>query len=282
MRTTSAVLPRLPNHVLVRTQNANSLRETYAKIYAVPRLEVATENNLDAAVSQCQFHGLRIGYGLFGTATSWEFPNADCFLFLVPIEGAGVIRTRKRECDIVSGKPVMVSPAAGYIADYDASFATFSIKIEESLIRKRFETIAGAPLSTPLVFDPQLSLNAGVSRALQDYIRHLVDTIEQVGPILPEWWIEQTEQLVVMMLLCGQRHNYSHIFDRSPAEASMSQVRAAESYIEANIDRPITVDQLAEVSGVSMFSLYRSFKSVRGYSPMQFAERIRRGKKLFP
>ncbi len=279
MRPTSIVRPRLPNHLLICTRNEASLRETYAKIYAEPKLTVKAQDNLDAAVSQCQLRGLRIGYGRFGAATSWEFPNADCFLFLVPTEGAGVLRTRKSECEIVSGKPVMVSPAAGYTADYDALFATLSIKIDEDLIRRSFEAIAGVPLSAPLIFDAQSTSNAGVSQALTDYVRHLVDTIEQVGPTLPDWWIEQTEQLVAMMLLCGQRHNYSHLFDRSPAEASLSQVQAAESYIEANHDRPITVEELAEVTGVSMFNLYRTFKAIRGYSPVQFAERIRREKK---
>lgn len=281
MRPTSAVLPRLPKHLLIRTQNEGELRKTYAEIYAEPHLTVNSKQDFDAAVSQCELSNLRIGYGRYGTGTSWEFPDAECFLFLVPIEGTGLVRTRKQECEVGSGKSAMISPAAGYTADYDASLSALSIKFAEPLLRKKLEAIAGVPLDAPVVFDVQSSLGSEAGQMLRNYILYTVHAIEQAEPALPQWWIHETEQLFMMMLLCGQRHNYSDFFGRSPAEVSMSQIKTVESYIEANYDRPITVEELAEIGGVSVFALHRSFKTVRGYSPMQFAERIRREKTLF-
>ena len=38
---------------------------------------------------------------------------------------------------------------------------------------------------------------------------------------------------------------------------------------------PITLEDLAQVSGVSAFSLFRSFKGSRGLSPMEFVNQVR-------
>lgn len=277
----STALPRLAEHVLVRTRSADALRETYAKIYAEPKLVVAVGGSLDAAVSQCAIGGLRVGYGRFGAATSWEFPNAESFLYLAPLEGAGMLTTRNRACRAVSSKAVMVSPAAGYHANYEASFATISLKIDEAVLARKFEAMIGTSLDAPIIFEPQSPSLAGASELLPDYLHHLVDTIEQTGPALPQWWITQTEQLIIMLLLHTQRHNYSHLLESPAAEASLSQIKKVESYIEANYDRPLTIEDLAELSGVSVLSLVRAFKRVRAYSPMQFVERIRRERGLF-
>jgi AraC-like DNA-binding protein len=92
---------------------------------------------------------------------------------------------------------------------------------------------------------------------------------------LPPWWKVQTEQLLMTMFLCAHRHNYSHLMDDDPPEAAPWQVRRVEEYIETNWHGPITLEDLADVAGVSAFSLFRSFKKVRGYSPLEFAARVR-------
>jgi transcriptional regulator GlxA family with amidase domain len=79
---------------------------------------------------------------------------------------------------------------------------------------------------------------------------------------------------VMTLFLCGHRHNYSHLLERQPPDASAQQ-RQAEAYIEANAQRTVTLEELAEVTGVSAFSLFSSFKKSRGYSPMTFAARLR-------
>lgn len=271
---------RLSKYLVARTRRADDLREAYAKVYAEPKLTLKDERSLEAVVSQCPIGDVRIGYGRFAAAASWEFPNADCYLYLVPIDGTGMLRTRNNECEIVSGKTVMISPAAGYIADYDASFEAFSVKLGESLLARKLEAIVGEPIHAPVVFEPA-SPDGGVDAMLRDYVCQLVGTIEESRADWPAWWTAQTEQLISTMLLCARKHNYSHLLDRSSAVPSASQVRRAESYIEANCDRPIAIEDLTEVTGVNALSLYRAFKTIRGYSPMQFAARVRREKELF-
>jgi AraC-like DNA-binding protein len=77
------------------------------------------------------------------------------------------------------------------------------------------------------------------------------------------------------MFLHANRHNYRHLLEQEPPGAAPSQVRRAEEYIAANWNRPIGLETLAAVTGVSASSLSRSFRKSRGYTPLQFAKQVR-------
>lgn len=94
------------------------------------------------------------------------------------------------------------------------------------------------------------------------------------GP-LPPLVIAEFEQTLMLTFLLANRHNYSHRLERAPHHCAPSQIRRAEAYIEANWKVAITLEDLAAASGVSAFSLFRSFKKSRGLSPMEFANQVR-------
>ena len=268
---------RLPQDVIVRTSRVDELAAAYARIYAPPRIVVHDQSRLNAVGSQRSLGRVRIGYGSYGAAADWEFPNADHFLYLLPLQGIGDLRTRSRVCEIASGRPVIVSPGAGYDARYDAAFEALSIKLERSVLNATLESMTGRAVDGPLIFEPQ-SRREPWAGQLQIYLRQLVGTLERMGPEpMPEWWLTQTEQILAVLALAEERHNYSHLFDAPAAEPSLAQVRCAEEYIKANKHRPVSVEDLARVCGVSVLSLYRAFKRVHGCSPLQVAFRLRAG-----
>jgi AraC-like DNA-binding protein len=79
----------------------------------------------------------------------------------------------------------------------------------------------------------------------------------------------------MVMFLCGHRHNYSHLLEQEAPDPAPSQVRKAEDYIAEHCQQAISLEDLARVSGVSGFSLFRSFRKTRGYSPFELASRLR-------
>ena len=78
-----------------------------------------------------------------------------------------------------------------------------------------------------------------------------------------------------MKFLMCHRHNYTHLLLREPLPSAPSTVRAVEEFIEANWDKPIDIEAMTSVAKVSARSLFRQFKKDRGYSPADFAKRIR-------
>jgi transcriptional regulator GlxA family with amidase domain len=87
--------------------------------------------------------------------------------------------------------------------------------------------------------------------------------------------LAELEQAFIGAMLTGSDHSQRAVLDRRLRNAAPWQVRRAESYIEANWREPITIEALAEITGVSMRSLFRTFRQARGCSPLEFARRVR-------
>jgi len=269
------VRTRLARHVVVDTVDLDELIEAYAKIYAEPKVRIG--GALHAVGTQREVGSLRIGFGHYHAATDWQFPNAECFLYLLPIAGAGTVVTRGRECEVGVGRSITMSPAAGFRARYDAAFAALTLKPGNAALVSALESMTGAAVDTPLIFEPQTERRAG--SALEAYLRALVATLERADATpLPAWWTAQTAHLISVLLLTEQRHNYSRLFERRPPEPSREEVRYAEEFIAANLDRGFTAEDLARTSGVSVLSLYRAFRKIHGCSPLEFAARLRAGR----
>lgn len=85
----------------------------------------------------------------------------------------------------------------------------------------------GAPLHRPLRIDTQGNANGPAARMLQQYLPLLIETISQNDPPFPDGWIAQTEQLLLTLLLCGYRHNYSHVLEQLASDVAPREVRLA-------------------------------------------------------
>jgi transcriptional regulator GlxA family with amidase domain len=81
--------------------------------------------------------------------------------------------------------------------------------------------------------------------------------------------------MVIMKFLMCHRHNYTHLLLREPLPGTASAVRTVEEFIAANWNKPIDVPAMATVAGISARSLFRQFKQDRGYSPADFAKKVR-------
>jgi hypothetical protein len=261
--------------VVVDTTDLDALIEAYARIYAEPKVRIG--GGLHAVSTQREIGSLRVGYGHYHAETDWEFPNAECFLYLLPIAGSGTVATRAGEYEIGPERAITVSPAAGFRGRYDAAFAALTLKPGKAALVRALESMTGTAISAPLVFEPQTERRT--ASALETYLRALVSTLESAdAAALPPWWTAQTEHMVSVLLLTEQRHNYSRLCETEPSAPSHDEVRRAEAYIAATLDRGFTAEELASASGVSVLSLYRGFKSVHGCSPLEFAARLRAGR----
>jgi len=124
------------------------------------------------------------------------------------------------------------------------------------------EALTGTTIVEPLRMAPLQHFRHPAARMLRQYLPLLVETLGAATLPFPDWWIAQTEQLIMTLFLSGHRHNYSHLLEREAADAAPWQVRRAEEYIVENAHRAISLEELAEVAGVSAFGLFAAFRSI--------------------
>lgn len=273
--TVSAGRP-LDNFPLVHTGDCDEVRAALARVYAEPTLQLAPgTSRLDTRLNECAFQATWLGYAAYGGAVSLDFPTADYFLQLLPIRGGGEIVSGRRRARLVAGKTwATFSPDIGHRSSCSADYEAFVLKIAPQALTRKLTALTGANISAPLRTEMQPSRSQRML-TLCRYLPMLAEMLSESVAPMPNWWVSQTEQLLMMMFLCGHRHNYSHLLEREAPDCAPWQVRRAEGYIEANWRDGVSLEALAEVTGVSGFSLFRSFRMTRGYSPFEFASKVR-------
>jgi transcriptional regulator GlxA family with amidase domain len=95
------------------------------------------------------------------------------------------------------------------------------------------------------------------------------------GSLFSDLAAAELERAVVMKFLMSHQHSYTDRLLRQPLSSTRSAVRIVEEFIEANWDKPIDIEAMSAIAKISARSLFRQFKKDRGYSPADFAKRIR-------
>jgi hypothetical protein len=265
----------LDNYPLVRSADPAIIRQVLARVYAAPTLQLRRgTRTLSARINRCALPNIAIAYGCYGGDVDVDFPAVDSFVRVQPLAGTGEIISRRQCVSLGSATCAVVSPDAGFRASYSADYEGLFLKVDSDALASKLAAITGVTVRSPL----QLSLEsnrAPSAQTLHRYLPVLADMLSSVVLPPPAWWIGQTEQLLMVMILCSHRHAYSHLLEQDAPDPAPWQVRKAEDYIEANAHEAITLEDLAEITGVSAFSLFRSFRKSRGYSPLEFASQVR-------
>jgi hypothetical protein len=268
----------LDNFPLMRSHSIEEVRETLGRVYAKPALIPAQGvKTLDARMNYCPLGNVWLYYRKYGAGVYLDFPETAFFLKLIPLRGGGELTVGETSISLAPGATAIISPNMRWQLRCTADYEHLALKVDARALTRRLEALSGAPLGTPLEFDARQDSRCPTTQIMLRHLHSLADTLSMAdaNSRLPSWWVAQNEQLTLTMLLCCNRHAYSHVLDGHLPNAAPLEVRRAEDYIEANRDGSVTLEDLAEVTGVSALSLYRSFKKHRGYSPMEFLARTR-------
>lgn len=95
--------------------------------------------------------------------------------------------------------------------------------------------------------------------------------------------VEKPDQISVRALMILRELHYRVLIGRQGGvlynlyarSSEHSQIVHAVNFLKRNIARPLDVEQLAESVNMSVSSLYRHFKTVTGFSPLQYQKHLR-------
>lgn len=181
----------------------------------------------------------------------------------------------------VQGQPVAIDTARGCISpsrarfEHGPGFQQLVWRIRYEALVRRLVTLTGAPVSRRLRFEPAMDLKRPESKAFLAIIHCLVANIDHGAVLSSPFVLAELEAALTMSLLFNFAHNLREALEQQVLDAGSWQVKRVEEYIDAHLDAPFDIEQIAEVTGISSRSIYRAFKRSRGYSPMAFARQRR-------
>jgi hypothetical protein len=271
-------LDRFP---LIRAHHVEGAREALSGVYSNDMALEPLERGgtIDITINSCQLSQTGLNYTGYGAGVRVNFCGSKFVTLSFPIKGGAkaVINGTER---LLGPQCGLITPAdTGFEATLNADYEHVVLRMDSKILEDKLAALMGMPVEGPLQFGPLLEFSGVHAKLLRDNFFFLVDMVGRATESIPKLLQSEFEQAVTAMFLYASRHRYSHLLEEQAPEVTPVEVRRAEDYIEVNWREPIKLEDLAAVTGASVLSLVRSFKRYRGYTPMQFLEQVRNGKR---
>jgi AraC-like DNA-binding protein len=250
------------------------------------RLEIARRNVEDLDV---RIGGLYLPAGLFIGLTEYGAPvrikaqpqRIDYWLVLpvrgrmeTTFRGRQYVGDARRAC--LFSDPFM-GPSWNVV---DANAARMTVVLSDHGLQRQLAVLLGkdptGTLHPRLEFAPILDLTRGHGRSIARMAALAFKDFECGGPMTGNALVMNSiEQFIINELLLAQPHNYSEALHGAVPSIAPRDVKRAIEFMDAHLDTPVTLADVAGAAGVPGRTLLKHFRDYRGVSPMEYLRRAR-------
>ncbi|WP_064577068.1 AraC family transcriptional regulator [Cupriavidus gilardii] len=241
---------------------------------------------LHVEVEQCHIGQLSLVDIRYSTAMEIEpRPGKDEYVIQTTVAGHCEAFTDGQLQQFPHGSTLIASPTLRTRLLLDAACQRFCVVLRRRAIEHAFREHFGFEPPAPIAFAPRLAsgnalngsnaLNGVAERwqALVGYLRAEMRT-RRAGTANPT--IDASiEHMVVSTLLFDQFSGDGATLPRRFQPTLPAYVRRAIQYLRRNLDRPITMRELADHCGVSERSLQVGFRRSKNATPMEYLRLLR-------
>lgn len=214
----------------------------------------------------------------FGAEISVEIDRMTTYHMDVPL--AGYAET------VQAGHPVIATPeratlyrpgAGGVTAPRISSDCRLlSAKIEPAGLEAELESLLGHPVRAPLRLSRSFDLTSGPGRSLSRLVQLAGAELHDEGGLIHHPMIAgRLWHGILTGLLLAADHPYREELTREATPSRPRHVKRAIDVMEADPAIPVTVHDLARISGVGVRALQEGFHRHVGMSPMAYLRRLR-------
>jgi AraC-like DNA-binding protein len=264
--------------VSVRSLDVDEAREVGSRVYHRHRVTVLGDTARFAMTLDATTLGpLTIGWLTYDTAVRLESTHAGHYQVNIATEGRMLATSGGRE--VVAGPGVATvyrpdQPAA--FSGWDVPAPVLAVRIARRALDHELEQLLDRPLRRP----PELALDMDVAtgRGAQwlALVHSLAGDLASDSALIRQPMVAAPFAHAVMSgLLLAARHEYRDALVAPSAVVGSPTVRAAQAFIEANADQPLTVVDIARAAGVGVRGLQQGFQRALEMSPMQYLRQVR-------
>ncbi len=237
--------------------------------------QLSAGERLEARMHHVSLGDVSISRLRYGAAVAIE-PGAleSFFLVQMPLAGHARIDSGGQDVDSTPGTASVLNPDDDTRMHWSSSTDQLMLRIARARVERTLVGQLGRPLNEPLRFD--LSFRWQDCAPWSCLLSYLLDCATQNAEMAHnKLVVAQVEQLVSLILLTSHQHNHSGTSPTRRSTILPRHVRRAQDYLQTHAHEPICIDQLAEVAGVSVRSLFAGFKEFLGVSPMHYLRDLR-------
>jgi len=272
MATTASHAP-LSAHRLFRSRDLDETRDRVARVYCPHRLETEGKAPFDACHNHVRGERLSLNYMEYGARTRIEPGELGGFyLMQIPLNGGARIVNGTDRYDSDPQAAAVLNPHKPTAMTWAGGTRQLLVQIDRAAMQDLLCDLLGAQMDRPLNFNGPLDLRQGPGTALCRFVLHLVGEIDAGRSGFGQKGLmnRQIESTLMTGLIEALDNNYSGFLGRPVGSAAPHKLRIAEDYIEARLDQPLTVEEVARAAGTTARSLQMAFRQFRGTTPLSF------------
>ena len=229
--------------------------------------------HFDACARRYELPSSTLWFGENAMPLRIEVPNGPFIRMQIQRAGAGVTWLYGQSIDVNATQSCI--PYGGVVLEHGSGFQRLSWQLRYDVLVRKLAALIGAPVARKLQFEPVCRRSRPESHALIAILNCILTNIEHATARATPLVLAELEDALMVSLLRNFPHSLCDLLEQEVPGAGSWQVKRVEEYIEAHLEAPFNIEQIAAVTGISTRSIYRAFKRSRGYTPMAFARQRR-------
>lgn len=203
--------------------------------------------------------------------------RADVILLQMPRLGTGRVSHGEIDTAFDSAHYAVIDVNRVSTVQYGPDIDMLVLRINMSTLRDYAERTLGFRPEQDFAFAPCISQGSDAWSAFSPVVAALDAMQRDPSAAFPVPTLQAIESMVLSTLLLTQPNAYRETL-RSPDSTAPRHVRKAEEFIQANLNRALTTEEIAAHVGVSVRALFDGFHSFRQTSPSVYARHARLSK----
>lgn len=236
----------------------------------------------DARQFDARFHSARIGqvglsYLAYGSSVRVIPREQEGFyLVQIPLVGSAEVSCGRERIMSDTNVAAVSPPDQNYIVDVGAGHSHLVVWIARTRLEEHLRTMLDRPVGEPIRFNLGMDLRAPAARSWHKVVNLLLEEVDGDGLIPAQpLAMRELERLLLSQLLLAQPNNYSTLLHEEPRATAPKVIRYAAELIEAHAAEPLTVEDIAEATGVSVRALQEGFRRFLDTTPMNCLREVR-------
>lgn len=262
-------------HALFSTRDPHEARLSVGRVFRPHDLQPRSKGGSVAARMDYLPLGLlslsRLRYGT--PVDIRPGPLERFYLLQLPLSGCADIAAGDIRFASTSGLAALLSPEPGLSMRWDEQCDQLIVRIGRDELQRFCGSWVGDDAMQAPVFDPRLAVDGALIEWIASAIA-FASHQESAGISYPLSLVQLHNHLLAA-LLSRQPHSARERLGRCSAPLAPRCVRLVEEYLMAHPQEAVTPQRLAELSGVSVRSLFSGFQRYRRIGPMKLLKEIR-------
>lgn len=268
----------LRGRTILKTSNPDETYDVVARTFRKHDMRgLGQSRRVDARMNALVLPGVSLVYLHYGVDLCIDVGAfEDFYLLHLNLQGRCRIAVSSTEYVADRTRAILCSHRQAFRFGWEPDSRVLALKIDRETLNRCYQTMSGLTLRNDIEFAPLLDLMSPGGQRWLSLLRFIeADSSHEGGLCGTAAGAAQLADLLLTSLLAGHDSSHRAQVLGAVSPAAPRYVKRAEDYMRANLDRALTLSEIAAHVGVSIRSLSNGFRDFRGLSPMAYATHLR-------